>query len=81
VRAACTASAAVKVGGRVHRAKATRTVSAGKATTLRLRFSRASTTAIRAALRRGGLRASVTLTASAAGGAKGTARRTVRLSR
>jgi hypothetical protein len=80
VRAACTASAAVKVGGRVHRAKTTRTVAAGKATTLRLRFSRASTTAIRAALRRGGLRASVTLTASAAGGAKGTARRTVRLS-
>jgi hypothetical protein len=81
VRAACTASAAVKVGRKVHRAKVTRTVPAGRATTLRLRFSGASTKAIRAALRRSALRASVTLTASAPGGATGTARRTVRLSR
>jgi hypothetical protein len=81
VRAACAASASVKVGGKVHRARTSRTVPAGKATTLRLRFSRASTRSIRAALRRRSLRASVVLAVTAPDGAKGTARRTVRLAR
>jgi len=81
VSARCAASASVTAGGKVHRARTTRAVRAGKATMLRPRFSRASTRAIRAALGGRTLRASVTLTATAPSGAKGTARRTVRLTR
>lgn len=81
VAASCAASASVKVGRKVHRAKAVRSVAPGRPATLRLRFSRASTRAIRAALRRRPLRVAVTLVATAPGGAKGTARRTVRLAR
>jgi hypothetical protein len=81
VRATCAAAATVRIGSKVHRAKLSRSVPAGKATTLRLRFSRSSARAIRAELRRKSVRASVTLTVTAPDGAKGTARRTVRLSR
>jgi hypothetical protein len=56
-------------------------VPAGRATTLRLRFSGASTKAIRAALRTRSLRASVTLAVTGPDGAKGSVQRTVRLSR
>jgi hypothetical protein len=81
VRATCAATATVRAGGRVHRAKGSAAVAAGRATTLRMRFSRASTKAIRAALRREALRATVTLVATASGGARGTATRSVRLAR
>jgi hypothetical protein len=81
VRATCAATATVRAGGRVHRTKGSAAVAAGRATTLRMRFSRASTKAIRAALRREALRATVTLVATASGGARGTATRSVRLAR
>jgi hypothetical protein len=77
----CTATATVRVGSRTHRARASVAVRAGRAARLRLRFGAAATKAIRSALRRGNLRATVRLAVRAGDGAAGAATRTVRLSR
>jgi hypothetical protein len=75
---ACTSTATVKIGKKVHRAKGTG--KPGKRMTLR--FGTKSAKAIRTALRRGrAVKATVVLTAQGADGASATARRSIRLTR
>ncbi len=74
---ACRAVATVKVGRRTYRA-----TGRGRAGTLRVAFGRTAAAAIRRAARgRTPVRATVVLTATAADGRTGTARRTIRLTR
>jgi hypothetical protein len=74
---ACAATATVRIGRRTHRAAVR-----GTAGPLRIRFGRTATAAIRRATRAGtAVRATVVVTATAADGRKGTARRTIRLTR